>query len=123
MNKFILSGRLTKKPELKSGSYTSCMVTVASDVSVRRNEKWEKDSVFNTVTVFGKQAENCTKYLEKGQYVVIEGNFKTVKNEEKGTYQTYFSAESVEFGAKATGSSSKEAVNNDVDFDAFEPPF
>ena len=64
MNSVILIGRLTRDPELRYTSGTQMAVatfTVAIDRPVRAGA--EKQTDFPRVTVFGKQAENCEKYL------------------------------------------------------------
>ena len=76
MNQVILIGRLTKDPEIRYTSSTQMAVatfTVAVDRPVKAGE--EKKADFPRVTVFGKQAENCEKYLAKGRTVcILTGN-------------------------------------------------
>lgn len=72
MNKIILSGNLTKTPEIKQYQNT----TVAKfGIAVRRFSKDETD--FFNVTAFGKIAEFCGKYFEKGRRAIIEGRLQT----------------------------------------------
>lgn len=74
-NKVILMGNLTKDPEVR---YTPSGAPVAS-FSLATNRKYKqgdevKEEVcFIDIVVFGKQAENCGKYLNKGNGVVIDG--------------------------------------------------
>jgi single-strand DNA-binding protein len=74
-NKVILMGNLTKDPEVR---YTPSGAAVAS-FSLATNRKYKqgdevKEEVcFIDIVVFGKQAENCGKYLSKGNGVVIDG--------------------------------------------------
>lgn len=82
MNQVILIGRLTKDPEVRYTSATQMAVatfTLAVDRPVKPGE--EKKTDFPRITVFGKQAENCEKYLAKGRLVAIEGRLQT------GSYQ------------------------------------
>lgn len=76
MNSVILIGRLTKDPEIRwVGEMAIATFTVAIDRPTKRGE--EKKADFPRVTVFGKQAENCEKYLAKGRLVGIQGRLQT----------------------------------------------
>jgi single-strand DNA-binding protein len=76
INRVIITGNLTRDPELKSlQSGTSvCELRVAVNSS-RKDESgnWvEKPNYFN-VKVWGAQGENCATYLSKGRPVAIDG--------------------------------------------------
>ena len=74
MNSVVLIGRLTRDPEVRYTASTQMAVasfTVAIDRPVRAGG--EKQTDFPRVTVFGKQAENCEKYLAKGRLVGVQG--------------------------------------------------
>ncbi len=80
-NKVMLMGNLTRDPELR---YTSGGAAVASfGLAVNRRfkqgEEWKEDVCFVDITVWAKQAENCTEYLHKGSLVFVEGrlNYQT----------------------------------------------
>ena len=101
MNNVILIGRLTRDPELRYTSGTQMAVasfTVAIDRPVRAGG--EKQTDFPRVTVFGKQAENCEKYLAKGRLVGVQGRLQTgsYTNKDGATvYTTDVVADRVEF--------------------------
>ena len=101
MNSVVLIGRLTKDPELRYTSGTQMAVatfTVAVDRPVKSGE--EKKTDFPRITVFGKQAENCEKYLAKGRLVGIHGRIQTgsYTNKDGATvYTTDVVADRVEF--------------------------
>ena len=68
MNSVVLIGRLTRDPEVRYTAGTQmavCTFTVAIDRPVRAGG--EKQTDFPRVTVFGKQAENCERFLAKGR--------------------------------------------------------
>jgi single-strand DNA-binding protein len=76
INRVIITGNLTRDPELKSlPSGTSvCELRVAVNSS-RKDESgnWvDKPNYFN-VKVWGAQGENCATYLSKGRPVAIDG--------------------------------------------------
>ena len=70
MNEIIITGNLTRDPEMRSteGGKNVTNFTVA----VRRPFKAEETDFF-PVVVWGKQAESCAKYLSKGRKVGVSG--------------------------------------------------
>lgn len=79
MNKAILMGRLTKEPELRYTSNTStavCNFTLAVDRRFSRPGE-EKQTDFIPIVAWGKTAEFCSKYFQKGQQVAIVGRIQT----------------------------------------------
>jgi single-strand DNA-binding protein len=87
INKVILIGNLGADPELKytPSSRALCNLRVATtevfkDKSGTRQERTE----WHRVTVWGEQAENCSKYLAKGRSVYIEGKLQTRSYEKEG---------------------------------------
>lgn len=85
MNQVILIGRLTRDPELVYTPGNQTAVTRFS-IAVDRRDK-EKTADFIRITVFGKQAENCDRYLHKGKQVAVNGRIQTgsYKNREGQT--------------------------------------
>lgn len=74
MNKVILTGRLTAKPEL---NYTQSQMAVTKfTIAVDRFSK-DKGADFIRVTVFGRQAENVCRYMDKGRMIAVEGLIQT----------------------------------------------
>jgi len=87
INKVILIGNLGADPELKytPSSRALCNLRVATtevfkDKTGARQEKTE----WHRVTVWGDQAENCSKYLSKGRSVYIEGKLQTRSYDKEG---------------------------------------
>jgi single-strand DNA-binding protein len=75
VNKVLLTGRLTRDPELRNLA-TGRAVTqfgLATNEYVRSQEKSE----FHNVVTWGKLAEICGQYLSKGQQVALEGRLQT----------------------------------------------
>ena len=80
LNKVLLIGNLVRPTELR---YTPSGTAVADlRLAVNRNyttqggEKRE-DTCFLTVVVWGKQAETCGEYLDKGSPILVEGRLQT----------------------------------------------
>ncbi len=101
MNNVVLIGRLTRDPEVRYTSETQMAVarfSVAIDRPTRSGG--EKQTDFPNVVVFGKQAENCERFLRKGRLVGIQGRIQTGKytNKDGATvYTTEVVANNVEF--------------------------
>lgn len=96
MNDVKLIGRLTKKPELE---YTAGNTPVTKfTIAVDRRKK-EDGADFIRITVFGKQAENICRYLDKGRQVAVDGSIKTGSYQKEGKtfYTTDIIADRVEF--------------------------
>lgn len=75
LNKVILIGNLTRDPELR---YTPSGVAVAKfglamNDRYKSGDEWKERPVFVDITVWGKQAENCSEYLNKGRSVCVDG--------------------------------------------------
>jgi single-strand DNA-binding protein len=109
LNKVLLIGNLTRPPELR---YTPSGTAVADlRLAVNRNyttqsgEKRE-EACFLTVVVWGKQAESCGEYLDKGSQVFVEGRLQTrdweAKDGGKRTV-TEVVAERVQFMSRTKG--------------------
>jgi single-strand DNA-binding protein len=115
VNKVILIGNLGADPELKytPTSRPLCNLRIATtevykDKSGQRQEKTE----WHRVTVWGDQAENCSKYLSKGRSVYVEGRLQTRSYDKDGQkhYATDVVADRVVFlGSGGAGASGGEA--------------
>ena len=76
INTVVITGNLTRDPEMRStgGGTQICGLRVA--VNSRRKDQsgnWVDKPNYFDVTVFGAQGENCATYLTKGRPVAIEG--------------------------------------------------
>lgn len=95
MNKFIITGRLTRNPELR---YTSNNVAI-TELNLAINNK-KDDTTFLTIKLFNKTAETCNEYLKKGDLIAVEGNIKNNNYEDetgKMHYRTDFIGNKIEF--------------------------
>ena len=115
MNSVVLIGRLTRDPEVRYTAGTQmavCTFTVAIDRPVKQGSERQAD--FPRVTVFGKQAENCEKYLAKGRLVGVQGRIQTgsyTNKDGQTVYTTDVVADRVEFlewGDKPNGGQSSQ---------------
>ena len=76
LNKVMLIGRLGVKPELKTLSSGDAVtrLSVATSYQTKKDGVREERTEWHNVTVWGKSAENCVKYLDKGKLVFVEGH-------------------------------------------------
>ena len=90
MNRAILMGRLTAKPELR---YTNSNVPYARfTVAVNRqfnNQDGNREADFINVVVWRKQAEVICNYFDKGNLIAIEGRIQTGSYDDKDGNKRY----------------------------------
>ena len=101
MNRIVVTGNLTKDPELAAtpGGVDVCRFTVALNRRFK-NAEGEHDVDFLPVVVWREQAKSCAKYLRKGSKVGVIGFLQTRTYEAKdGTERrvTEIIADEVEF--------------------------
>lgn len=74
INRVVIVGNLTRDPETKTfGETTVCSMRIANNSRVREHGEWTDKANYVSVTVFGRQAESCQRYLAKGRPVMIDG--------------------------------------------------
>ena len=98
MNKVLLTGRLTRDPEMRalaSGKHVTQFSVATTEYAGNGKERPE----FHNVVTWDRLAEVCGRYLGKGQQVSIEGRIQTrTWDDEKGLrhWKTEIVATSVE---------------------------
>ena len=102
MNSVVLIGNLTKDPELRyNGQNPICRFTLAvNDRKKDQNGAWVDNPSFIPIVVFGRQAENCDKFLSKGRKAAVSGKIQTgsyQKQDGTKVYTTDVIAHNVEF--------------------------
>ena len=81
MNKVLLTGNLTRDPEIRHIPSSGSMV---ANFGMAMNERWndartgeQRESVcFVEIEAWNRQAELIGKYLRKGSPILVEGNLK-----------------------------------------------
>ena len=87
INKVILIGNLGADPELKytPSSRALCNLRIATtEVFKDKSGVKQERTEWHRVTVWGDQAENCSKYLAKGRSVYVEGKLQTRSYDKEG---------------------------------------
>jgi len=104
INTVVITGNLTRDPELRStpGGTSVCKLRVA--VNSRRKDgqsgEWIDKPNYFDVTVWGAQGENCANYLSKGRPVAVDGrlDWREWESQEGGKRQAVeIIANSVQF--------------------------
>ena len=90
MNRVMLIGRLTAKPELR---YTGSNVPYSRfSIAVNRtfsNNQGQRETDFINIVVWRKQAENVCNFLDKGSLVAVEGRLQTGNYDDKDGNKRY----------------------------------
>src|SRR5208282_1854794 len=90
LNSVNIMGNLTRDPEMKyipSGKAV-CSLSIANNrVYTKNGEKVTEVSYFD-VEVWGVAAENCYKYLTKGNGIIVEGRLRQDRWEKDGKTQS-----------------------------------
>lgn len=84
MNKCFLIGNLARDPEhrqLARSGTSVCDFTIA----VNRKSGDREETSFVDVTIWGKIADSCSRYLSKGSQVLVEGYLKQDTWEDRHT--------------------------------------
>jgi single-strand DNA-binding protein len=124
INRVVITGNLTRDPELRStpGGTSICSLRVA--VNGRRKDaetgQWVDKPNYFDVTVFGAQGENSAQYLAKGRPVAIEGrlNWREWETQEGAKRQSVdIIADTVQFLGSRDAPQSNGVVESDVPAD------
>ena len=80
INRVVLTGNLTRDPELRSlpSGMSVCSLRIACNTRRKNNATgdWEDKPNYFDVTVWGAQGENCARFLAKGRPVAIDGRLE-----------------------------------------------
>ena len=108
MNKVILVGNLTRDPELSEtpSGISVCRFSIAVSRDYA-NADGNRETDFFNITVWRGRAENCGKYLKKGNKVAIVGSLQNRSYDDKDGNKRYVTdvvANEVEFLTPKTAS-------------------
>lgn len=124
MNKVLLLGRLTAKPELRytasNTAYTRFSVAVNRPFA---NSDGKREADFINVVAWRKQAETISRYFDKGNLIAIEGRLQTGSYDDKDGNKRYTvdvaldNFEFVESKAARESSSNSSNINEPTPYD------
>ena len=88
INRVIISGNLTRDPDLRSTASGMAVLSLGVAVNDRRRNQqtgeWEDYPNFVDCTMFGTRAESLARFLSKGTKVTIEGKLRWSQWERDG---------------------------------------
>lgn len=120
INKAILIGNLGADPELRqTGSGTAvCEFRIATSERWKdRDGQQQERTEWHRIIVWGRQGENCARFLSKGRKVYVEGRIQTRKwqgQDGSDRYTTEIVANTVQFLGNGSGGGG--------DYDSPPPP-
>ncbi len=78
---------------------------IAVNSKYKQSDEVKQETLFIDNVVFGKQAESCSKYLNKGSSVLVEGRLQERRWEANGQQKSKFEviAQSVRFLSRRGG--------------------
>lgn len=113
MNRVDLTGRPTKDPEIRYSQGTNPMAIAKFTLAVDRDYKkeGEQSADFINIVAFGKTAEFCEKFVQKGVKYGVCGKIQTGSYDDKDgkkVYTTEVVAEKIEFEEKKSAETQQE---------------
>ena len=120
VNKAILVGNLGRDPEVRftgGGKAVAKFPIATSEVWNDAEGSRQERTEWHNIVVWGKQAESCGQYLQKGRQVYIEGSIRTRSYDDKEGNKRYITevhAQRVQFlggggGGAGRGAPAREA--------------
>jgi single-strand DNA-binding protein len=79
INRVVLTGNLTRDPELRNTPSGTSVCSLRLAVNTRRKDQqgqWVDKPNYFDITVWGAQGENCAQYLAKGRPVAVDGRLE-----------------------------------------------
>ena len=113
INRAVLTGRLTRDPELRTTQ--SGLSVVSFNLAVDRqysNSKGERDTDFISCVIWRKSAENFCNFTSKGSLVGIDGRIQTRNYDDKDGKRVYVTEVVVDNFALLE--SKKDRQNNNI---------
>ncbi|MRS11854.1 MAG: single-stranded DNA-binding protein [Actinobacteria bacterium] len=121
INRVVISGNLTRDPELKATAGGTSVLKMGVAVNDRRKNQqtgdWEDVPNFVDVTIFGARAEALSRFLSKGSKVAIEGKLRwsqweSQAGEKRSKLEVV--ADEIEFLSSRDGGSNGQAAHFDA---------
>ena len=103
VNKVLIIGRLGAKPEVRNtpgGASVGNFSVATNETWMDKNNQKQERTEWHRVVVWGKLAELCANYLDKGRQVYVEGRLQTRQWQDKDgatKYTTEVVANTVQF--------------------------
>ena len=118
INRVIISGNLTRDPELRQTAGGLPVLGFGVAVNDRRKNnqtgEWEDYPNFGDCTMFGTRAQSVMRFLSKGSKVVIEGKLRWSQWERDGQKRSKLEVivDEIEFMSSRNGGGDGDAYGN-----------
>lgn len=122
MNVVVLSGRLTKDPDIWYGTGENPICVARYTLAVDRKRKpkeGEQNADFISIKAFGNWGELAEKYYKKGMRVIVQGRIETgsyTNKDGQKVYTTDVIVEYPEFAESKKAASSSAAETDEGGF-------
>jgi single-strand DNA-binding protein len=137
INRVVLTGNLTRDPELRHLSSGTAVCSLRLAVNTRRKDgqsgEWVDKPNYFDITVWGQQGENVAQYCAKGRPIAVDGRleYREWQDKETGANRNAVQivADTVQFlggrdeGGNGNGGGSRFTPQSDVPADTgdFQP--
>ena len=109
LNKAFILGRLTRDPEtraLPSGQSVASFSMATNRVWNDQGGNKQESVEYHNIVAFGKLADICSRYLNKGRLVLVEGRIQTRSWQDQAgvkKYRTEIVADTMQMGPRMEG--------------------
>lgn len=109
LNKAFILGNVTRDPEVRalpSGQPVTSFGVATNRFYTDKTGAKKQDAEFHNVVAFGKLADICSRYLNKGSLVLVEGRIKTRSWQNSSgikQYKTEIIANNIQLAPKSMG--------------------
>lgn len=114
-NKVILIGRLTRKPEMRHTPSGMAVTEMCMAVNRRIGKDDKQEATYIDVKTWGKTAEFCERYFDKGAAILVEGRLTQEKwTDKQGQNRSALkvTAETVAFAESKGNSDNRNSGGN-----------
>ncbi len=128
INRVVISGNLTRDPEVRTTQSGMPVMSLGIAVNDRRRNSqtgdWEDYANFIDCTMFGNRAQNVANYLSKGSKVTIEGKLRWSQWERDGQKRSKIEVivDDIDFGSSRGGDRQDGYSQQSNDVSAYSAP-
>ncbi len=128
INRVVISGNLTRDPELRTTASGMPIMSLGVAVNDRRKNnqtgEWEDYANFIDCTMFGTRAQNIQRFLSKGTKVTIEGKLRWSQWERDGQKRSKIEVivDDIDFGGNRNGGNNGGGGGYSNDVAAYSAP-
>lgn len=115
INKVVITGNLTREPELKMAGQTPLLEFSVAVNERRKNQSgdWEDVPNFFDVQVWGQRGESLSRFLKKGSKVAVSGKLRWqqwTNNDGQKRSKVFIVADEVDLMSAKEGGSRQQAA-------------